>query len=286
MNLYRETQKIITREPITMKYYEEIRKYQPLSASEERELLELAKEGDIAARDRIIESQLKFVVTMARRAKTSANINDLIDEGNLGLIEAIDNYDLSSPVRFSSYAVHWINKTISAYIANNDKLVKVKNANRVYIYVNKFRNKFFAENQRYPTDDELREYAALNGVEFPKTQVFNTVVASLDNFNMDANDFITDDIVREAELAMSSNNVEADIDRYDKSAMVDKLLSDCTDDERDMLTMLYGIGRKEETIVSIAAMKCMTPAKVKNICKKALKKIKNKNKNINFYGEA
>lgn len=278
MNLNRETQKIISREPITMRYYDEIRQFQPLDAENERRLLALAKAGDIAARDEIVKSQLKFVVTMARRAKTNLNINDVINEGNIGLIEAIDNYDMSSDVRFASYAVHWINKAITNFVVNNEKLVRMKNANRIYTYVNRFRNEFFNENQRYPTDDELREHAALNGVEFPKTQIFNTVIASIDTIDADYNDNATSELLKEAEMLSSSNNIDIVVNNDDNKVMVNNLLSVCTVEEREILSMFYGIGRKEESIASIAAIKNMKPAKVKNICKKAIEKIKIKNK--------
>lgn len=278
MNIKTQTQKIISRESITMQYYDEIRKFQPLDAENERRLLALAKAGDISARDEIVKSQLKFVVTMARRAKTNLNLNDVINEGNIGLIEAIDNYDMSSNVRFGSYAVHWINKAITDFVVNNEKVVRLKNANRIYAYANRFRNEFFNENQRYPTDEELREHAALKGVEFPKTQIFSTVIASLDDLDVVSNDNVTSEILKEAEMVSSSNNIDNVVENDDNKVIVDNFLSVCTDEEREILSMLYGIGRKEETVESIAAMKNMKPAKVKHICKKAIEKIKIKNK--------
>lgn len=275
MNLERVNQKIITREPTTVKYYEEIRDIQPLSYEEERHLLKLAKEGDICARNKIIESQLKFVVAMARRAKTNMNINDLIDEGNIGLIKAIDEYDMENEVRFGSYAVHWINKSIQEYIMNYEKSVTIKNANRLYTYVNKYRNMFFNEYQRYPVDDEeMREYMIEHGIEFPKTQIFNTVIASIDSVDDESNDSESNEMIREAMLSTSNNNVIETVYENDDKAVVKELLSVCSEDERDVISMLYGIGRPEETIASIATIKRMHPAKVKRICKKAIEKMK------------
>lgn len=274
MNLQQTNPKIITKEPITKQYYNEIRHYEPLSYDEERILLEMAKNGDILARNRIIESQLKFVVTMARRAKTNININDLINEGNIGLINAIENFDLSKRERFSSYAVHWINKAINEYIINNEKIVRIKNANRVYSYVNKYRNMYFKEYERWPADDELREYMSIKGVEFPKTQIFNTIIASIDSINNENDDNTANEIIKEAEIASSNNNIINYLYNSDDKRIVKDLLTECTDEERDIITMMYGIGRNEETIASIASIKKMQPMKVKRVAKKAIEKMK------------
>lgn len=276
IDLTKSAQKIIAREPVTMMYYDEIRKYKPLGQEEERYLIELAQKGDTEARNAIIESQLKFVVAIARRAKTNICLDDLINEGNIGLIKAIDKYDINSGIRFGSYAVNWITKAINDFIVNNEKIVRIKNANKVYYYADAYRKKFFKEFQRYPGDEELREYMSMQGIEFPKAQMFTTAIASIDALNDETNDTTSDEMLREVENASSNNNVNEAIDYMDNQTIVERLLGECTEDERDIITMMYGIGRREETIASIAAIKKMDTMKVKRLCKKAMEKMKMK----------
>lgn len=98
-------------------YYESLKKCKPVSREEERKLVKLAKQGDISAKNRIIESNLRFVFNVAKNYKgCGVSLNELISEGNMGLIKAIEKFDLTKEVKFISYAVWWIRQGIQAYI--------------------------------------------------------------------------------------------------------------------------------------------------------------------------
>lgn len=99
------------------KYYESLKKCKPVSREEERKLVKLAKQGDISAKNRILESNLRFVFNVAKNYKgCGVSLNELISEGNMGLIKAIEKFDLTKEVKFISYAVWWIRQGIQAYI--------------------------------------------------------------------------------------------------------------------------------------------------------------------------
>lgn len=90
-------------------YYNELTKYKPLTKSREKRLLRLCKKGNIKAQNEIIESNLKFVFDIARHyTGRGVSISDLISEGNMGLLRAIDKFDETKDVKFISYAVWWI----------------------------------------------------------------------------------------------------------------------------------------------------------------------------------
>ena len=98
-------------------YYESLKKCKPVSREEERRLVKLAKQGDILAKNKILESNLRFVFNVAKNYRgCGISINELISEGNMGLIKAIDKFDESKDVKFISYAVWWIRQGIQAYI--------------------------------------------------------------------------------------------------------------------------------------------------------------------------
>lgn len=98
-------------------YYHELSKYPPIPKDVERELLIKAKDGDIEARNKIITANLRFVFDTAKKYRGSGvDINDLISEGNTGIIKAIEKFDLSQDVKFYTYAAWWIRQRMIAII--------------------------------------------------------------------------------------------------------------------------------------------------------------------------
>lgn len=98
-------------------YYQELKKYNHLPKDKERELLELAKNGDIDARNQIITAHLRFVFEIAKKYRDQGvDMADLISEGNNGIIKAIDKFDMEKNVRFFTYAVWWIRQHMMAAI--------------------------------------------------------------------------------------------------------------------------------------------------------------------------
>ena len=94
-------------------YYNDLKKYKPLSKSKEKRLIRLSKKGNINAQNKLLEANLKFVFDVAKHySGRGVPIADLISEGNLGLIKAIEKFDESKDVKFISYAVWWIKQGI------------------------------------------------------------------------------------------------------------------------------------------------------------------------------
>ncbi len=109
------------------RYMAEARRYPLLSREEERELaIRLVEQGDVDAAYRLVTANLRLVVMVAREyAKASRNLLDLVQEGNIGLMEAVKRFDPYRGVRFPSYAVWWIRAYIIRYLINNWRMVKV-----------------------------------------------------------------------------------------------------------------------------------------------------------------
>lgn len=101
-------------------YYEDLRKYKPLSRREERKLLKQFKKGNIQAKNKILEHNLRFVFDIAKRySGRGVSMGDLISEGNIGLVRAIEKFDDARDVKFISYAVWWIRQAMLEAIKNN-----------------------------------------------------------------------------------------------------------------------------------------------------------------------
>ncbi len=98
-------------------YYDELKKYKPITRAKEKELILKAKNGDINAQNEILTANLRFVFNVANRYKgNGASISDLISEGNLGLIKAIQKFNPEKDVKFISYAVWWIRNSMQEFI--------------------------------------------------------------------------------------------------------------------------------------------------------------------------
>lgn len=111
-------------------YMERICRHKVLDRDEELILARLAKKGDLAARDKVITSNLRFVVQQANQFKQycksgKINLLDLVQEGNHGLVHAFDKYDPESGYRFTTYAVHWIRAKIMSYVIKTFSIVKI-----------------------------------------------------------------------------------------------------------------------------------------------------------------
>lgn len=106
-------------------YYNELKKYKPLTKAKEKRLLKLTKKGNIKAKNELLEANLKFVFDVAKHyTGRGVAISDLISEGNMGLLKAVDKFDETQDIKFISYAVWWIKQSIISSI-NKKKMLKL-----------------------------------------------------------------------------------------------------------------------------------------------------------------
>ena len=108
-------------------YYDELKKYKPISREKERKLLFKAKNGDLDAQNEILTSNLRFVFNIASRYKgQGAAISDLISEGNLGLVKAIQKFNPERDVKFISYAVWWVRNSMQEFIKKRQVCLNIE----------------------------------------------------------------------------------------------------------------------------------------------------------------
>lgn len=108
-------------------YYDELKKYKPITREKEKELIRKAKNGDVNAQNEILTANLRFVFNVARRYKgKGATISDLISEGNLGLVKAIEKFNPEKDVKFISYAVWWIRNYMQEFIKKRQSILNIE----------------------------------------------------------------------------------------------------------------------------------------------------------------
>jgi len=177
-----------------------------LSQEEINQLIKQYRNGDLSARDKIIESNLRLVVRIASNYfNSNIQILDLIQEGNISLMKAVDRYDESLGYKFSSYAAKIINRDIYEYIRENSSIIKIPPY--AVSQVSKFRkavSEFFEKNGRYPSFDEIEK---ITGVKRKVIFSFVGQMESIEDIDFFSEDkLISDCNVEEEVLSIDSNN--------------------------------------------------------------------------------
>lgn len=274
------------RTDLTTAYFDDIKDYPVLSSNEERKLLERVKSSNPAisepARRKLVECNQRFVVSVARRWQKGDNLMDIVSEANIGLLHAIDNYDLSKKQRFITYAVWWIRKYISDYVVLREKSVVPANAVKLYTYVPKIKNKFFAENHRYPTFDEIKSILkSKHNVVIRHNEDLETLcMSSIDDAYFEPNEHVLSEDTIAYENATSSNNIDDDMDKSHVKELVKSLLGILNEKEKLVVTEYYGIGCCETTLDTIGVKMGVSKERVRQILKSSLKKMSDKGKLI------
>ena len=226
-------------------FLNEAMRYPLLTAAEEIELAKRIEKGDLAAKDRMVNANLRLVVSVARKYQGQGlPLGDLIQEGMLGLIRAVEKFDWRKGFKFSTYGTLWIRQAIGRGLANSGRTVRLP----VHIasLARKIRDKerdLGAQLGRDPTDEELAEAVELTMQEVRDIRAADQAPASLDKSVGDDDggtalgDLIADDAETPAE------QVEQDMGER----TVQRAVSQLPSPERDVLTLRYGIGGRDVT---------------------------------------
>ena len=281
INIKTSTNALRERTETLKRYYEDIRKYEVLSKEDETKYFNLYKNGTQAEKDFayniIINSNQRFVVGVAKRYGTDDNILDLIEEGNVGLIEAFHKYDATLGNKFISYAVHYIRRAINHYLVNYDSIVHRSNNHKVYHLASKARNAFIQRNLREPNTDELLDI--LNN-EFDanlknENDLMDMHIMSLDlNFDSES-EIHGDEHSLYNEYTSNHNTYELQSDQEYNNYVVKKIIGNLTATEQSVLKMSFGIGYdREYELQEIASALGFTSERIRQVKNAALGKMK------------
>lgn len=252
-------------------YFLEIQKYKTLTAEEEVELCEKIKQGDMKAREKLILHNLRFVISVAKRYQSLGyKLGDLIAIGNIGIIKAAEAFDHTRGFKFISYAVWWIRQQIMSEIGFRNNGIKIP-GNRVSLMyrINKFKDKFYTENQREPIIEEIAE-----GVGVDYDIVKDVILASESLSSLDAP-------IEEGEEKEMSCFLRDDYDFEDDYAEEDKMrnivnmaMTVLNPKERFVIKSLFGIDCNERTLDELSEMLGQGKESIRSIKKTAMEKIK------------
>ena len=276
MNLKEKKSGFITADRSLNDYLKEINKYKILTAAEESELIKQMRNGDQNARTKLIASNQRFVYAVAKRYGNEDNVLDLVNEGNIGLIQALDAFDETKGTRFLSCAIWYIRRQINGYLNSDNLLIRKTNNTKTVYKLSKIKEKFFAEHNRYPEVDEVADILENEyGLKIKdKTDLLdiNTLSISTCFDDEDARAFENSPYFSEKTAVDSEYLTE--MDQEFNSMVSGTLLSTLTEREKTIILMSFGIGyNKEYTNAEIAEEVGMSSERVRQLKKTAIEKM-------------
>ena len=276
MNLKEKKSGFITTDRTIASYLKEINKYKILTASEERDLVEKMQAGDEKAKTDLIVSNQRFVYAVAKRYGNDDNVLDLVNEGNIGLMTALETFDTSKGNRFLSYAIWYIKREINAYLNNENLLVRKTNNTKTAYKIAKIKAKFYAENNRYPDIDEISEILEKEyGLKIKdKSDLLDISTTSISTCFDDEDGRAFENSPYFTEKTSIDNDFEAEAAQEHNSSVTSSLLSALDERERTIIERAFGIGySKEFTNLEIAEDLGITSERVRQIKKGAIEKM-------------
>lgn len=258
-------------------YLREIGKIPLLSIEEENELAKKAMEGNQRAKDKMAEANMRLVVSIAKRySGRGLELLDLIQEGNTGLLRAVDKFDPSKGFKFSTYATWWIRQAITRAIADQARTIRIP----VHMVetINKLmrtQRRLTQELNREPTNKELAKEMDMDVEKIEYIQKIKQDITSLDagvgRDGEEGEESTLGDFIEDEDTASPEESATVQL----LKEQVREILSTLSDRERKILEMRFGLnGTKSHTLEEVGLEFAVTRERIRQIEAKALMKLK------------
>ncbi|MFH1027574.1 MAG: sigma-70 family RNA polymerase sigma factor [Pseudomonadota bacterium] len=254
-------------------YLRDIQRTPLLNAESEKELARKIKKGDKAARDKMIESNLRLVVKIAKRyVNRGLPFLDLIEEGNLGLIKAVERFNLAKECRFSTYATWWIRQAIERSLINQSRTI------RLPVHVSDDINRMLRitrglsqELQREPSVQEVAESMNAKQPYVRRLMTLLRRTCSIESPIGDNNDYSLIDTIEDSSMVAPSVLLE-NIDIFE---MISEHFDALSENEKTILTLRFGLDDKEpQTLDTIGQLFGVTRERIRQIESKCIEKLR------------
>ena len=278
MKSFKITQSITDRKDASLGiYFKDVSKLSMITPEKEVELTKRIKLGDKAAANELVTANLRFVISVAKQYQNKGlDLVDLIQEGNIGMLEAAYKFDETRGYRFISYAVWWIRQSIMRAISEQCRTVRVPMSQIVNMSkINKMSERFEQKNGRAPSMDEIEEETNLNRKKINMSLASTYRSVSLESPLRD------EDVSCLLDVLPNDNSESTDTTalKSDLIIEIERILSKLSYREQDVLRMSFGIGVQAMSNDEIASRFGIGGERVRQIQHSAINHIKNKYKN-------
>lgn len=259
-------------------YLRQIKEIPLLSAEEEKALAIHYLQGDKEAKSKLVAANLRLVVMAAKRyiGRSPLTFEDLIQEGNIGLMRAVDTFDPERGWRFSTYAMHWIKQAISRAILNQSKTIRIPvHMIELKTKYSKAQSELFLELGREATTEEIAQYLKLDIKKVIEVETMVKDPVSLNNALNDEDDGTLEDLV--ADTAAEDPNDKLDNELLAKQ--IHSLLNTLNSRERDIIIARYGLNsQRPKTLEELGQEYNLSKERIRQIEQQALRKFRNPNR--------
>lgn len=256
-------------------YMNSIRNVPLLTKEKERELALKFAAGDKKAKEKLVNANLRLVVMVAKQYNlhTPLSFEDLIQEGNLGLMRAVDTYDVSKGFRFSTYAMYWIKQAISRAMLNQGRAI------RIPVNVLEFKSKYnkavralFEDLGREPTTEEVAKFMGEKVENIKKMETLIKDPVSLSTSLNDEDDGTLEDLVADPNQDRPDDRIDNEL----RAKAIAAVLETLDTREKDIIIARFGLnGTRAKTLDELAAEYKLTKERIRQIEQKALRKLRN-----------
>lgn len=254
-------------------YMREMGQFSMLSAEKEIELANRIAEGDQSAKNELVEANLRLVVSLARHYQgCGLSYQDLIQEGNIGLIKAAEKFDVSKGFRFSTYASWWIKQALSRAIADQSRTIRIP----VHMTenINKFKKterELLSKLNREPKIKEIADAMGISEKQAKEIQSYIVEPTSLDIQVGDDDDTTIGSFIEDTHFV----NPESAYIKESNGDVVNAVLDTLSDREANILRLRFGIGgKKAMTLEEVGKEYGLTRERIRQIEAKALRKLR------------
>lgn len=264
---------------VSNNYLKYLKKYPLLSKEQEYELSFKSQAGDLKSRDIMVKSNLGLVISVAKRfLGRGLSFDDLIMEGNIGLIKAVDRFKPKKGFRFSTYAIWWIRQSIERGILNSGRLIRIPIhiSENLYKYARAARE-VTEKMQREPRISEVANYMGIKEKKLEKILGFIGNIYSLDvpysqGHDDDDQNMLLSNIVKDEESDSSPFDV---LDKIETMELLNKWLLNLDNVERKVIMLRYGFNNeKPRTLNEIGMIFGLTKERIRQIEVKSIKKLR------------
>lgn len=260
---------------ILEKYLKDISQESLLTPEEEVELSQRIRTGDEAAAEKLVKANLRFVVSVAKQYQNrGVSLQDLINEGNLGLIKAAHRFDETRGFKFISFAVAWIRQSIMQAVSEQSRIVRLPmNKVNALTKIHSTASALEQELKRQPSVDEIAQKLDIKKEVIDMLLSAGSRNVSLDEpYDDDGDNTMVDYFVSDDEDNRTDNAIER---KFNEKAIKQSLESSLSEKERRIVSMYFGIGvSREYSLEEIAILLDMSRERTRQVRDKALRKLR------------